>query len=1029
MCFYKPLKSGEKSLTFFKIIVQPMRLIFIVFVLFNAAMLSAQEYRFGLYRVEQGLPSDVIKAVAQDSLGFLWIATDDGLVKYDGLHFTTYKGALRSQYAKNFLRTRDGRLLMAGDLDLIEIQNQVDTVVFKPILRGARSITDSTISYPKSIFEDRAGAIWLDEPHAVVRYDGKSIKRFDFGIENRSPVFIRAFNFIEDEQGTLYIISFTGKVLRFDKETDQFVLLSKNLPRNCSHVLFNQGKLWIAAGDGLYQAEIINNEVTNVKMVLKVTNASYLMFAPDSSLWLSTYGEELFRLEANGSAWKIKQLNYPFNGINSSYLSKEGDLWAATDKGIVLVQKNLFVLADDFSQAKFIEAIAEDKQNHGMYYCNKETLVKILPNASDEWDRKILYYNHEEYFQSMQASKNGLWVSNVSSIMLFKDDKIASRFEFSNEGEFVHDIYLDSHENLWGSQAGNANVLMITDALEVKRYKMPTSHQNVINVVREGKRGIYAAASGADRYLFFKENNSTEFINISLPVNFEVQGDFNIHDMTPLGNDMWLASTEGLLKFDHEKIERVDLGEVFTHLGVSSIELLDEENVLFSNSHGLFRYNIVSKEFWMYDENSGLPSNTITAHGIFVDHQKHIWLGTSFGIAKEAEHIIHDKPTAKPYCIGAQANGNRIRYMDGVNAEYGAYLNFRFSAITFPENKINMQWRINNDSTWHTLDNNEISFTNLASGVHQVFVRAKKNTGLGWSDTTILNIIIGKPYWQQASFIFLVVIGVLAIAWLSFIITSRMLNKRRDYLQNLIDERTKDLQQTNEELIQRNNELDRFVYSASHDLSAPLKSVLGLITVSRMENPGEQQSKYLNMIERSVLKLEEFIRDVVSYSRNTRMEVKYESVDFISFIKGQLNDHQYAPNFSKINFEIEDKTKQPFITDVMRLKIVLNNLISNAIKFHQYNGRENPFVKISLDWQSQNYVILVEDNGRGIESSHLEHIFDMFYRATDQAQGSGLGLYILKEAVLKMKGTVNVQSAIDKGTMFTIVLPVPVHLA
>ncbi len=1007
-----------------------MRFVFFAFVLFNTVMLQAQEYRFGLYRVEQGLPSDVIKAVSQDSLGFLWIATDEGLVKYDGLHFTTYKGALRSQYAKNFLRTRDGRLFMAGDLDLIEIQNQIDTVIFKTILRGARSITDSTISYPKSIYEDHAGNIWLDEPHAVVRFDGKSIKRFDFGIENRSPVFIRAFSFIEDAQGTLFVISFAGKVFRFDEATDQFVLLSKNLPRNCSHALFREGTLWIAGGDGLYQADVINKEFVNVKRIRAVDNASYLLFTPDSALWLSTYNEDLHRLEKSGSTWKDIILNYSFNGTNSAYTSAEGDVWAATDKGMVLIQKNLFVSADDFSWAKFIQAIAEDKQNHAMYYCNKETLVKISPKASGEWDRRILYFNHEEYFQSMQASKNGLWVSNVSSIMLFKDEKIARRWDFSKEGEFVHDIYLDSHENLWGAQAGNSNVLMITESLEVKRFKMPTSHQNVINVIREGKRGMYAAASGTDRYLFFKDHKTNDFVNISLPVDFPVQGDFNILDMVALGDDMWLASTEGLLKFDHQKIERIDLGEVFTHLGVSSIELLDEENILFSNSHGLFRYNVKSKEFWLYDENSGLPSNTITARGIFVDHQKHIWLGTSFGIAKEVEHIIHDKSTAQPYCIEAQVNGNRVRYMNGVHAAYGSFLNFQFSAITFPENKIHLQWRMDdNDSTWHTLENNQLSFTNLTSGNHQIFVRAKKNTGLGWSDTTLLNIIIGQPYWQQPSFIFLVIMLVLMIAWLSYSITSRMLNKRRDYLQRLIDERTKDLQQANDELTQRNNELDRFVYSASHDLSAPLKSVLGLIAVSRMERPGDQQSQYLNMMERSVLKLEEFIRDVVSYSRNTRMEVKYESIDFCSFIKSQLNDHQYAPNFSKIKFEIEDKTKQPFITDAMRLKIVLNNLVSNAIKFHQYNEQKIPFVKISLDRQSQDFIVSIEDNGRGIGASHLDHIFDMFYRATDQAQGSGLGLYILKETVLKMKGTVNVQSAIDQGTTFTITLPVPTHLA
>ena len=159
------------------------------------------------------------------------------------------------------------------------------------------------------------------------------------------------------------------------------------------------------------------------------------------------------------------------------------------------------------------------------------------------------------------------------------------------------------------------------------------------------------------------------------------------------------------------------------------------------------------------------------------------------------------------------------------------------------------------------------------------------------------------------------------------------------------------------------------------------------------------------------------------------MAVKYESIDFVAFINGQLSDHQYAPNFSKIKFVVEDKTNLPFITDVMRLKIVLNNLISNAIKFHQYHGSEIPFVKISLDRAGQNFIISVEDNGKGIGAPHLEHIFDMFYRATDQAQGSGLGLYILKEAILKMKGTVKVQSAIDKGTTFMITLPVPMQLA
>jgi len=186
--------------------------------LFTGATVCGQEYRFHQYRVEQGLPSDVIKGVSQDSLGFLWIATDDGLVKYDGLRFTTYKSAMHSQYTKGFLNTHDGRLLAIGDLDLIEIQNQVDTVVFKSLLQGGRNPTDSTVWYPKSIYEDRAGNIWLGEPQSAVCFkEGKPIERFDFGVANRSPVFIRSYVFFEDDRDNLYCVSYQGVIFRLDK--------------------------------------------------------------------------------------------------------------------------------------------------------------------------------------------------------------------------------------------------------------------------------------------------------------------------------------------------------------------------------------------------------------------------------------------------------------------------------------------------------------------------------------------------------------------------------------------------------------------------------------------------------------------------------------------------------------------------------------------------------------------------------------------------------------------------------------------
>jgi len=1000
-----------------------MRIAVFLALLLNILAVSAQDYQFRLYRVEQGLPSDVAKALTQDKHGFIWIATDDGLVRYDGLKFITYKAALRSQYAKSFLQTRDGRLLAIGDLDLIEIQNKIDTVVFKSLLRGGRTSSDTTLWYPKAIFEDWHGAVWVAEPKSAVRYEGGVMRRYDFGEAHRSPVFTRSFSFFEDDAHNLFAISYEGSLFWYNRQKDDFIRLDDQLPHGVSHALFSQGKLWVAAGDGLYKVSMKGLQATDVRRVLAAQHVSHVLEARDSALWVSTYDEDLYVMRRKGDTEGFEQVPYVFHGINTSYCSYEGDIWSCTDKGVVMLQKNLFVLADAASQARFIESMAADTITHKLYYTHKPELIEIDPVQRDA-NHRVVYADDQGYFQALQFGRRGLWASNSSRVFLFRQNKLVWQHDFANEGNFVHDIFLDSRQNLWLSQAGNKSVVMITDSLAMVRYPVLADLHGEINLIREGPAGIYAGASGAGTYLFFKAQGAPGFQNISAPVHFPMQGDFNVYDLDVQGDVVWLASTEGLLRYENGRVERINLGESYTELSVSSVEILDRDNILFSNAHGLLRYNVRSREFWLYDENSGLPSNTITVRGIYVDHLKRLWIGTSFGIALARAPITRSSPTVKPFCVEARVNGDLARFNQGVFAPYGAFLNLQFSSITFPEHRVILQWRIEGkDTVWHAMNNHQLNLGDLPPGIHTLCVRAKKNTGLDWSEPATFTVHIGKPYWRRSEFLLFIVALVIVIAWLSNTITSRVLNRRKAALQRLIDERTSELQKANEELMLRNGELDRFVYSASHDLSAPLKSILGLIVVSRMENPGDRQRQYLAMMEGSVRKLEDFIKDVVSYSRNSRLEVKRETFDFTAFVKELLDDHQYAPNFSAIRFEIHDGLHRPVTVDAMRLKIVLNNLISNAIKFHRFGGAEAPFVRIAIGNHEHAYVITVHDNGQGIDEQHITRIFEMFYRASEQAQGSGLGLYILKETVTKMKGRVTVKSTAGEGTSFTITIP------
>lgn len=230
------------------------------------------------------------------------------------------------------------------------------------------------------------------------------------------------------------------------------------------------------------------------------------------------------------------------------------------------------------------------------------------------------------------------------------------------------------------------------------------------------------------------------------------------------------------------------------------------------------------------------------------------------------------------------------------------------------------------------------------------------------------------------------------------------------------------IKQKNEELLKINAELDSFVYSASHDLRAPIASLLGLVEVARLEKDVSSLDRLLDMQKRSLLKLDNFIHDIVSYSRNNRLDVQVEPIDFITLIEGIFEQLYFMDHLGQLDCRIIITPQLNFFSDSKRIAVILNNLISNAIKYADIN-KPNPFVEVRVDKSPDGVIISVEDNGDGIEAEHLPKIFDMFYRATQKSSGSGIGLYIVHEITNKMKGSIKVESVRKAGSKFIVNLP------
>lgn len=264
-----------------------------------------------------------------------------------------------------------------------------------------------------------------------------------------------------------------------------------------------------------------------------------------------------------------------------------------------------------------------------------------------------------------------------------------------------------------------------------------------------------------------------------------------------------------------------------------------------------------------------------------------------------------------------------------------------------------------------------------------------------WVDTTIIPFLDtkGKPYQYVAT---------------RFDITER---KKAEI----------DLDLQNRKLVKTNTELDRFVYSVSHDLRSPLTSILGIINFIETESGEPETIKHILMIRESVYRLDNFIQNILNYSRNNRLSLKVQKIDLQKNIHEIVRSYIGNPDTKDIEFIIEIDQRQPFYMDQIRLNTIIENLLSNAIKYHKEGGIDN-FIKISSESDSEKLKLTVTDNGVGIDPKYHAKIFDMFYRLNSKKVGSGIGLYIVKDTIELLQGTIAIESELDKGTSFVITL-------
>ena len=254
--------------------------------------------------------------------------------------------------------------------------------------------------------------------------------------------------------------------------------------------------------------------------------------------------------------------------------------------------------------------------------------------------------------------------------------------------------------------------------------------------------------------------------------------------------------------------------------------------------------------------------------------------------------------------------------------------------------------------------------------------------------------------------------------------TSRINNSGKDLIFLIILDITeefnqrKEILQKNEELEKINLELDNFVYSISHDLRSPILSIKGLAKlVLESKDLNLENRHFIDMIMTSASRQDNTIQEILEYARNSRVTVSNTEFDFTEMVQTIFDDLKFSTECETELF-IYPAAKTVINSDQVRINMLLKNLIGNSIKYS--SKLTTSWVKVNLESEQNNYKITIQDNGEGIAKKHLDHVFDMFYRATTKSVGTGLGLYICKDIIKKLGGEIGIESEPGVGTTMTL---------
>ncbi|RFS18436.1 two-component regulator propeller domain-containing protein [Emticicia sp. C21] len=1045
----------------------------IVILLFLSIACVAQQNLWKPITIADGLSQGMVNDIVQDRQGFMWVATKDGLNRYDGYNFKIFTHNPYKEYSisgnncTRLLEDSKGRIWVSTENDGLNLFDPLTQKFYHANPRIANNERNFVIFYLK---EDTAGNIWVitDNPEksffitqkgypaqadfsnwlieadfasrqkTSFRYDVHSMSlqiAKSFSIKNHFPssfdakIDLEAYKVLEDKQKRYWVAGQTAihcivnnkiiKTIPFPTSVLGITVLNQFDDETLT--ICNQEYLWLIKPDKLIKTAQLTPANAFATMPRLLEGMRQFFKDKSDNIWAGTFGYGLFRFNKN-----VKQFQSFLAGYSPSHLlqDKQGRLYIhgnyrpkyryyQVDKA----RNTISPIPHSIDHPTYVDNLLMQDSRNNFYLIYTINGKRVMAYFSTDWQKlkeyelpPVYVFGGGVYSYKMLEDKDGnIWLGVTDGNLI----------KFNPETETF--------------QVFNYQHLLPENSLTVETFSIYQDHKDIIWIGTQ--KGLIKAEglSGKPRYTIYK-NNKTDGQSLSNDFVSAIVSDPNQPDKY-----LWVSTKGGgLERLDKQsgKFEHFTEEQGLPNKVVYGILVGNDTNLWLSTNRGLSRFTPKTAAFTNFNKSDGLQDDEFNTNSYFKAPTGELFFGGINGInIFKASDINHSKDIPVIKIFGLKINNKPIEVNDKAAVLEKPIEYIRKLEVAHEQNQISLEFGVMDftnpvknryryqlvglDDDWVEAGTDHFAnYVQIPSGTYTFRVMGTVN-GEVWSKPIELIIRVNPPFYRTwwAYLIYLTL----------FTYTVYRLYKnqlKRVRLQEQLIYKDKEA----ERLAELDSLKTRFFANISHEFRTPLTLLAGPLSDLKKKYP---QEGIVHVMQRNLSRLQTLINQLLDLSKLEagKMAPKIQQADLAGFLKQLLASFDSLAESKDISF-VYDKndTRQIAYFDSDKIEKIITNLLSNAFKFTPEGGK----IAIQTTYTDTSFTIQVQDSGIGIEQERLTSIFDRFYQVEDSAslksytrnyEGTGIGLALVKELVDVLQGQINVESQISVGTTFTVSIP------